>query len=53
MELDLRLQAALKSKETDASAAAAREEVLRAEAEQARNRADTMSQSLAEVHVIP
>ena len=49
VELDLRLQAALKSKETDASAAAAREEVLRAQAEQARTRADTMSQSLAEV----
>lgn len=49
VELDLRLQAALRSKETDASAAAAREEVLRTEAEQARTRADTMSQSLAEV----
>lgn len=52
VELDLRLQAALKSKETDASAAAAREDVLRAEAEQARTRADTMSQSLAEVPYI-
>lgn len=51
VELDLRLQAALKSKETDASAAAAREEVLRAEVEQARTRADTMSQSLAEVYM--
>ncbi|CBJ27161.1 hypothetical protein Esi_0058_0033 [Ectocarpus siliculosus] len=47
-ELELRLQAALKSKETDATAAAAREEALRATAEQARTRADTMSQSLAE-----
>ncbi|CAM9091191.1 unnamed protein product [Ectocarpus fasciculatus] len=47
-ELELRLQAALKSKETDASAADAREEALRATAEQARTRADTMSQSLAE-----
>ncbi|CAM9516260.1 unnamed protein product [Ectocarpus sp. 4 AP-2014] len=47
-ELELRLQAALKGKETDAAAAAAREEALRATAEQARARADTMSQSLAE-----
>ncbi|CAM9472386.1 unnamed protein product [Ectocarpus sp. 13 AM-2016] len=47
-ELELRLQAALKSKETDAAAAAAREEALRATAEHARARADTMSQSLAE-----
>lgn len=50
VELDLRLQAAIKSKETDASAATAREQVLRSEAEQARTRADTMSQSLAEVN---
>ncbi len=49
LEGEIHLQAALKSKETDASAAAAREQVLRAEAEQARTRADTMSQSLAEV----
>ncbi|CAB1113082.1 unnamed protein product [Ectocarpus sp. CCAP 1310/34] len=48
-ELELRLQAALKSKEIDAAAGAAREEALRATAEQARARADTMSQSLAEM----
>lgn len=51
LEAELHLQAALKSKEIDASAATAREEVLRAEAEQARTRTDTMSQSLAEVCV--
>lgn len=49
LELDLHLQAALESKEMEASAASAREGVLRTEAEQARSRADTMSQSLAEV----
>ncbi|CAM9362196.1 unnamed protein product, partial [Pylaiella littoralis] len=48
LELDLQLQAALKSKEMEASAAAVREGVLRTDAEQARSRADTMSQSLAE-----
>lgn len=51
LELDLHLQAALKGKEMEASAAAAREGVLRTEAEQARSRADTMSQSLAEVKI--
>ncbi|CAM9302587.1 unnamed protein product [Scytosiphon promiscuus] len=48
VELELRLQAALKGKETDASSAAAREAMLHAEVEQARARADTMSQTLAE-----
>lgn len=49
LKLELHLQAALKSQETEASAAAARVEVFRSEAEQARNRTDTMTQSLAEV----
>lgn len=48
-ELALHVEAALKDKETSALAAATREQVLQAEIEHARARADTMSQSLAEV----
>ena len=40
-----------KDKEAGESAAAAREELLRAEIEQARTRADTMSRSLVEVRL--
>lgn len=48
-ELKHQGEAERKTAEADASAAVAREEVLRAEMEQARTRADAMGQSLAEV----
>lgn len=48
-ELEQHVKTLLKDKEAGESAAAAREELLRAEIEQARTRADSMSQSLAEV----
>ncbi|CAM9103918.1 unnamed protein product, partial [Laminaria digitata] len=47
-ELEQHVKTLLKDKEAGESATAAREELLRAEIEQARTRADTMSQSLAE-----
>lgn len=48
-ELEQQVKTSLKDKEDGESVAAARAELLRGEIEQARSRADTMSQSLAEV----
>lgn len=45
------MEALLSSKEANTSAAIAREELLRADVDQARTRADALSQSLAEVTV--